>query len=180
MRNCGVCADPRKSTVEDLALRRESCAKISEKIGEPRLSQWAIWRHLQHLERGQEVEPLPNGDLLARIEHLIARLESVATSAAKAKQWGAAATSLREVGRCLELLAKIAGLLQPMNPSVRVAVAVGVTTTKPANTLNEFELEERIALDVAEATNDFDAATLDRLRRLAERSHVKELVAHDG
>ena len=187
MRNCGVCQHPEKPTIEELGLRREPCAKIAqhinekmEKVGGEKVSQWQVWRHLQHLgERGAlVVEPLPNGDLLARIERLITRLEGVATSASKAKQWGAAATALREVGRCLELLAKIAGLLQPANPSTRVAVAVSVNTVQSTSTMNEFELEQRIALEVSEATNHFDAATLDRLRRLAEGTVPKELSAY--
>lgn len=169
MRPCTVCAHQKRATIDDALLRNQSCAKIADQVG---LSKWAIGRHSKHLDRGQAVV-LENVDanvpLVNRIESLIVRIEGVATAASLAKQWHAASMALREVRGCLELLARIHGLLQSGNSGARVAVAVSVNTApSDARTLSSAALDEEIAIHVRDATNGFDPREIERLKELAE------------
>jgi len=75
-----------------------------------------------------------------------------------------------ELRRCLELVGRLSGQYQPGSPQIRVGVAVSVSTGHSTSELNEFELEQRIAAEVFEATNGFDPATISRLQRIAESS----------
>ncbi len=51
---------------------------------------------------------------------------------------------------------------------VSVGVAVNVNTSRSTNEFTDRDLDMQIALDVAEATNNFDPRQIERLKRLAK------------
>ncbi len=119
-----------------------------------------------------EREVDPNLTLMDRIEDVIHRVDGIAVAAQGTKNWAAATGALRSGLRCCAgLLAKMGGLIQAGGRPINVAVGVHVDARgQQTSTLSEPELEQRIALEVSEATNGFDPATLDRLRQIAQNS----------
>ena len=176
MRNCGVCTSEKRPLVDDALLRRISCQKIAHKTG---FSMDQVWRHKQHMERPPVVvidQSSASMPLMDRVERIIGKLEGIAGAATNEKEWAAATSALSELRRCLELLGKLGGQLQPGSPQIRVGVAVNVNTSRSTSELNDFELQERVAQEVSEATSGFNPAVIARLQRLAEGSAMpKEL-----
>jgi|SRR5579862_6725354 len=173
MRHCEVCRHEKRLLIEDARLRNISCQTIADSLRDDPvpLSLDQIWRHMKHMDR-QPVVVLDTASasipLVDRVENLVRKSEAIASAATGEKSWPAATGALREARCCLELLAKLTGQLTAGGTNVRVGVALSVTTPQATSTLSESELEQRIALEVFEATNGFDLATIDRLRRLAE------------
>lgn len=175
MRPCTVCKSPQRATIEDALLRKESSARISERVG---LSNWAILRHGKHLERGIVVERMPvdaNVTLLERIEHVILRVDAIASAATFAKNWSAATLALRELRRCLELLAKVTGQLQLGGRPITVAVGLNISNREQprAGDMTDADLDRQLAMDVAEATHGFDPHEIERLRRLSQTTYLQ-------
>jgi hypothetical protein len=113
--------------------------------------------------------------LVDRIENLMQGLESIAVSAAKAKQWSASVFALREVRACLEVIGKIKGEILPANQQIRVGVAVNVSAVSQAREISDGDLELRIAQDVSEATDGFNEQAIARMKRLLERNNGRLL-----
>jgi hypothetical protein len=165
MRACKVCTHPERAKIEDHILRHEPHQKIGDWSG---LSLHSVWRHSKHLGRSLVVK----GDLplVGRVEGLLSRLERISEAAQTAKNWSAATSALREVRCSLELIAKLTGQIVPAGAGVSVGVAVNVTTGRSASDLSNRDLDTQIAVDVAEATDNFDPQAIERLRRLAQRN----------
>jgi hypothetical protein len=170
MRRCKCCEHPERARIEDALLRREACAEIGARFG---VSPWSVSRHSKHL--GRSIITSGTTPLLDRLEALLDRLDSIATKATTGKDWRAACAALREVREGLELVAKLTGQYQAGHGS-SVAVAVNVTTSHPANGLTPHQLDTEIAVQVFEATNGFDADTIERMKRLLTRSRNDERI----
>jgi hypothetical protein len=160
-----VCVHPQREKIEDALLRQEACEKIGIQFG---VSQWSVGRHSKHL--GRSVITTGDRPLLDRVSSLLDRLDSIAAKAQSAKAWSAVVAAMREIREALELLARLTGQMPSASQGVRVGVAVNVTTGHSAGDLSIRELDVEIAQSVAEATNNFDPATIERMRRLAQRS----------
>ena len=167
MRNCKVCVHPERANIEDAILRREPHAKIGERVG---VSLYSIYRHSKHLGRSVVCEG--SQPLIDRVEALMSRLENICQKAQTAKEWHAAVAAMKEVRCSLEFVAKLTGQIVPAGHGVHVNVGVAVTTGGPSHELSDRDLDTRIALDVAAATNNFDPVEIERLKRLAQKPIV--------
>jgi DNA-binding Lrp family transcriptional regulator len=176
MRPCTVCRHPERPAIENALLKRESSSRIAERVG---LSNWSILRHRKHLERGVVVERVdPNLSLVERIELCSRRVDAIASAATMAKSWSAATQALRELRCCLELLARMSGVLKPAGINVAVGVGVNVnshTQQLPAGKMTDLDLDYQLAMDVAEATHGFDEIEIARLRALAQQGVSRDL-----
>jgi hypothetical protein len=165
MRSCKTCTHPERSQIEDLILRHHAHAKIGERFG---LSLYSIYRHSKHL--GRSVVCTGERPLVDRVEALMNRLESLSSKAQSAKEWHAAVGAMKEVRLSLELIARLTGQMPSAGQAVTVGVALNVNTNHSTSSLSDRDLELQLAQDVSEATNGFDPQTIDRLRRLVDRS----------
>jgi hypothetical protein len=174
MRTCNVCCHPKKAQIEDGLIREESCASIAKRIGG--VSGWSVGRHAQHMHRDINIQSANAGKpLIDRIENVLARIEAIATAATKSKHWTAAVYALREVRACLELVGKMRGEIVPVSQQIRVGVALNVNTAPPVRDLGPHDLELKIALDVAEATDNFDPDAIARMQHLIRLRRPREL-----
>lgn len=172
MRQCKVCAHPDRAAIEDALLRRTATVRIGEQFG---VSQWSVVRHSKHLSRSVICSgPTP---LLDRIEALTVRLESIVGHAESGKDWRCAVMAVREMRETLELVARLTGAMPSAGQGTRVAVAVNVTTGHPTSSLNDMDLDVQIAASVAEATDNFNAQTIERMKRLVARNRPALLMA---
>jgi hypothetical protein len=164
MRSCKVCVHEQRARIEDALLRKTALAKIGEQYG---ISLHIIWRHSKHI--GRSIITKGKTPLIDRVEALMDRLESISAKAQSAKEWHACVSAMKEVRCSLELLAKLTGQMPAAGQGVTVGVAVNVSTSHSASNLNDRDLDVQIAVDVSEATNGFDQATIERMKRLVQR-----------
>jgi hypothetical protein len=164
MKPCMVCEHPEKATIEDALLRKVACAKLGTQYG---LSSSAIWRHKKHL--GRSVVCIGERPLLDRLEALMNRLENIAQKAETSKDWKAAIAGMREIRESIELLARLTGAMPLPGHAVTVGVAVNVTAGQSRSDVSNYDLDLQIASSVAEATDNFDQRTIERMKRLVER-----------
>jgi hypothetical protein len=164
MPTCSICDHNERPAIETELLRRTACAKIAERYN---VSWSAVWRHGQHLERSAILSDASiKTPVMTRLENLMVRLDSICAKATKSKEWNAAVLALREVRNCLELLAKMQGLI---SQGSRIQLAVGVqinSGAQPAKSLSNADLDRQIAQDVYDATNGFDPEVIGRMQRL--------------
>ena len=165
---CSICRHPRRDEI-NLSLIQNGTRPTARTFG---LSKASVDRHKKHLPAQLASEPAAetatdSSTLLARVEQLMRESELIAAAAKGAKNWGAACAALREARTCLELLAKVRGELQS-GSQFRTTVAVAIHNNTPVNNLADPDLDLQIALQVRDATANFDEMEIDRLRLLAE------------
>jgi transposase-like protein len=165
---CTVCRNPEKTAIDRALLRNVSLRKIAREHG---TSAGALFRHKQHIastlvkaERAREVAQASS--LLDRVEGLIPELQSIAKNAKRAREWQAATGALRETRACLELLARLSGELRAAGDvHFHKHAHLHASATEPG-VMTDTDLELSIARDVAEATRNFDAGEIERLKSL--------------
>lgn len=167
MRACKACVHPKRNEIEDLLLRKTPHSKIGEQYG---ISLYSVFRHSKHL--GRSIVCAGDRPLMDRLEALLNRLEQISEKAQSAKAWSATVSAMREVRETLELIARLTGEYPLASQGVRVGVSVNVATGHPANNLGDRDLELQLAMDVSEATNDFDPATIAKLQRLVQKNRI--------
>lgn len=171
---CGICKHPEKQAIEDAILRRVPLSRIALQV---KASVFAMQRHKAHMtagvvrsapfEVGQALEAI---SLLSRVQGLLSECREIATAAKKDKAWPAAISALREVRGCIELLGKLSGELQAQTPGPKVQVGVIVNAQQQQPESDDGgDLDVQIARHVMEATNNFDAAEIERLKLLCQR-----------
>lgn len=181
---CGICKHPEKQAIEDAILRRVPLSRIASQV---KASVFAMQRHKAHMtagvvrsapyEVGQALEAI---SLLSRVQGLLSECREIATAAKKDKSWPAAISALREVRGCIELLGKLSGELQAQTPGPKVQVGVIVNAQpQPPESDDGGDLDVRIAQHVMEATNNFDAVEIERLKALCSRVFI-ETTPHQG
>jgi hypothetical protein len=170
MAACSICRHPRHDEI-NVSLLRIGTRPTARQFA---LSIPALDRHKKHLPKQLASDPSAEiacepSTLLERIERLMKESETIAEAAKREKDWAAATSALREARTCIELLARIRGELQAGN-QFRTTVAVAIQTNTPANNLADPELDVQIAIQVREATANFDEGELSRLKMLAAAS----------
>lgn len=169
MRVCKVCNSPNRAQIEDELARRVPAREIGERY---KLSLDVVWRHSKHL--GRSIILQPGSSLLDRVEALIQRLETVSQKAASAQAWSSTVACCREIRECLELLSRLTGQYPSANQGVTVGVAVNVAQSASRNGVSDYDLDLQIAASVADATNNFNPATIAKLQRFLERNRTSD------
>jgi hypothetical protein len=164
MKTCSVCIHEEKDAIDAALLNNVPLRTIAAQTG---VGPWAIHRHRKHLPaqlvKARDAEEVADANsLLARVERLIKRCETIATAAEKQKKWAPAVSALREVRSALELLARLRGDLDRARVNVRIhqmnQVNISVAGGDP---------DREIALLIAHVTHGFDPGELARFRDLA-------------
>jgi len=144
------------------------------------LSLGSLYRHKAHIrdalsqamDARAEESARHNGDLLRRIEKVIEDAEGILLEARAAKSFGPATQALNSITRALELIARISGDLQP-NTGVGVHVSLNKVTN---STINNFDSDAELASLIAEATRNFDATEIRRLKAISENTMLSVIV----
>jgi hypothetical protein len=165
MKPCKVCVHEKRAEIESAILRHEPHARIGERTG---LSLYSVYRHSKHL--GRSIITKGKEPLLDRVEALMSRLERIGQRAESGKDWRACIAVMRELRESLMFIGRLTGEILPTGQGVHVNVAMAVTTGRQTHDLSDGDLDTRIAMEVAQATDNFDPATIERLRRLAQKS----------
>lgn len=181
---CSVCKSPEKLAVENAILRRVPLSRIAEQT---KLSVYAMQRHKGHMAKNivraapyEAGEALQAVSLLDRVSGLISEIREIAEKAKKDKSWNCALAALRELRSCIELLGKLSGELQAQTPGPKVQVGVIVNAQQQQPQSEDGgDLELTLAKYVCEATSNFDAAEIERMKTLCSRVFI-ESMPHAG
>lgn len=114
-RKCLVCESQETRKIDEMLVSRVSISEISRTFKIPYHS---IDRHKKNhlpktLTKAKGVEQVVEAtSLMARVERLMVRCESIAEAATKERDWLPAISASRELRGCLELLGRLSGELQ--------------------------------------------------------------------
>jgi|ERR1700722_3069154 len=176
-RVCSVCKSPDKLPAEDAILRLVPLSRIA---AQTKLSVDALQRHKAHMGKNivrtvpfEAEQALSSVTLLSRVQSLIVEVREIANCAKKNKSWASAISALRELRSCLELLGRMSGeLSQTPGPKVQVGLIVNAQQQQPESE-DDCDLDVQIARHVMEATNNFEAAEIERMKSLCSRVFVE-------
>ncbi len=104
-----------------------------------------MYRHQEHVPKAltqakQAQEIASATTVLGRLEKLIARLETIAEKAQRARAWPAAVSAFRELRGCLELLGQISGELKKQD-GVTVSVNINLARRALFAKMSNLEME---------------------------------------
>jgi hypothetical protein len=181
---CSICKHPEKQAIEIALVRKIPMTRIAQQTG---TGMYSIRRHAQHMaasvvlraphEVGQTVQAV---SLLDRVQGLMLEIRQIAEQAKKNKNWTSALGAMRELRGCLELLGKLSGELTAQTPGPKVSVGVIVNSGQPQPENDDSgDLELTLAKYVCEATNNFDATEIERMKQLCSRVFL-ESTPHAG
>jgi hypothetical protein len=175
-RTCSVCKSPDKLPAEDAILRLVPLSRIAQQT---KLSIDALQRHKSHMGKSivrtvpyEAEQALSSVTLLSRVQSLIVEVREIANCAKKNKSWASAISALRELRSCLELLGRMSGELS-QTPGPKVQVGVIVNAQQHPESDDGGDLELTLAKYVCEATLNFDAAEIERMKALCSRVFVE-------
>ena len=177
MTSCKACHHPNRAHVDEQLVRGVAIRAIAASSG---LSLGGLVRHKEHIRAAiEDAAARAHGErgsaLLTRIEGLLIDAEAVLALAKEKADLKNATAAIGACTRLLELLGKATGELQPavnaggIHFHAHKSVSVNVTAG------DDRELAELIA----EATNNFDPAVLERLRQLAEKTASIDVICND-
>lgn len=168
MRQCSVCVDPDLNVINQEYARNTPYRVMQQRW--TKFSLGTLSRHREHIRdliRAATAERTEQagGELLARINHLIAATQKLLDESGEAKDRRSAISAIGALTRLLELFGRTSGELTPSG-----GASIHLHQTRITNTVNNYEAGSDVELAqlVGEATLGFDIAEFERLKMLAQ------------
>ena len=123
MRTCTVCTHPARSEIDRALISQSSYRSVAKRFG---VSQPATFRHRQHmpatLVKAQEAQEIAQADsLVDELRGLATKARTLTAQAEESGDIRTALMGLREIGRILELRARVAGEIAGAQVSINIS-----------------------------------------------------------
>jgi len=123
MRTCTVCIHPARSEIDRALISQSSYRSVAKRFG---VSQPATFRHRQHmpatLVKAQEAQEIAQADsLVDELRGLAIKARTLTAQAEESGDIRTALMGLREIGRILELKARVAGEIAGAQVRINIA-----------------------------------------------------------
>ena len=145
MRTCTVCTHPARSEIDRALISQSSYRSVAKRFG---VSQPATFRHRQHMPatllKAQEAQEIAQADsLVDELRGLATKARTLTAQAEESGDIRTALMGLREIGRILELRARVAGEIAGAQISINIAAfPIDQLTDDQADELHR-KLEQR-------------------------------------
>jgi hypothetical protein len=112
---CTVCRHKKRKDIDRAVVDGQSNRRIATQF---KISESAVQRHTEsHLPRLLAMakhagEVADADDLLEKIERILVKCETISANAEKSKDWAPAVSALGQMKSCIELLMRVAGMMQ--------------------------------------------------------------------
>jgi len=161
---CTICRHPQHQEIAVSLVR----AGIRATARQFHVSRASLDRHKKHLPQAmvkaeQAREASEASVLLLKVEEVLSDARRIARQAEEKGDLSTALSGLKTITHSLELFGRLSGELQT---GARVHVGIAMNTQDTHRT--EAELELAIAQHVGEATNNFDATEIARLKAITQ------------
>ena len=172
---CKPCSHRDRILVDQQLIDGQPIRAISARTG---LSVGSLHRHKSHIriELGRAAQAREASDsergseLLIRVNDVIRTAQELLVAAKADKSYTAAVAALNTIVRALEVIGKVDGSIPQ---STQGGVHLTLSKTTNVNVRMDGDEEELAAL-VSEATNSWDPATVERLKRIAEKASLPD------